>query len=134
VHKNMLQWMEGPGAGSIQTGSSMLDQIITVLLSTSMFVALLLGFILDNTIPGQILHKILRGGQRFNHLNGGKILGRHPDKSLPPCYSQSPLKLYLEISISSNSRNLLQFLVLLLYTAKEKEENMIENHTHFPMV
>jgi hypothetical protein len=53
--------MEGPGAGSIQTGSSMLDQIITVLLSTSMFVALLLGFILDNTIPGQILHKI-RGG------------------------------------------------------------------------
>jgi hypothetical protein len=47
--------MEGPGAGSIKTGSSMLDQIITVLLSTSMFVALLLGFILDNTIPGQIL-------------------------------------------------------------------------------
>jgi hypothetical protein len=30
--------------------------------------------------------------------------------SFPPCYSQSPLQLCLEISISSNSRNLLQFL------------------------
>jgi hypothetical protein len=43
----------------------------------------------------------------------GRILGRNPDKSLksfPPCYSQSPLQLCLEFSISSNSRNLLQFL------------------------
>jgi hypothetical protein len=31
-------------------------------------------------------------------------------KIFPPCYSQSPLKLCLEISVSSNSRNLLQFL------------------------
>jgi hypothetical protein len=40
----------------------------------------------------------------------GQILGRNPDKShksFPPCYSQSLLQLYLEISIfSSNSRNL----------------------------
>jgi hypothetical protein len=39
----------------------------------------------------------------------GRILGRNPDQSLksfPPCYSQSPLQLCLEISISSNSRNL----------------------------
>jgi hypothetical protein len=44
---------------------------------------------------------------------GGRIIGRNPDKSLisfPPCYSQSPLQLCLEISISSNARNLLQFL------------------------
>jgi hypothetical protein len=42
-----------------------------------------------------------------------RILGRNPDKSLksfPPCYSKSPLQLFHEISISSNSRNLLQFL------------------------
>jgi hypothetical protein len=35
----------------------------------------------------------------------GRILGQNPDKSLksfPPCYSQSPLQLCLEISISSN--------------------------------
>ncbi len=31
-------------------------------------------------------------------------------KSFPPCYSQSPLQLCLEISIFSNSHNLLQFL------------------------
>ncbi len=45
-------------------------------------------------------------------------------KSFPPCYSQSPLQLCLENSISSNSRNLLQFLHStgqLLYTVKEKK-------------
>ena len=34
------------------TGSDIVDQIITVLLSTSMFVGGTMGFILDNTIPG----------------------------------------------------------------------------------
>jgi hypothetical protein len=38
-----------------------------------------------------------------------------------------------EISISTNLRNLSQFLQL-LYTVKGKEENLIENHTAFPMV
>jgi hypothetical protein len=43
----------------------------------------------------------------------GRILGRNPGKNLrsfPPCYSQSPLQLCLEVSISSDSHNLLQFL------------------------
>ncbi len=50
----------------------------------------------------------------------GQILGRNPDKthkSFPPYYSQSLVQLCLEISISANSRNLLQFLQ---YTVKEK--------------
>jgi hypothetical protein len=40
--------------------------------------------------------------------------GRNPDKSLksfPPCYSLSLLQFCLEISISSNSLNLLQFVL-----------------------
>ncbi|KAM8834965.1 solute carrier family 23 member 1 [Synchiropus picturatus] len=37
---------------SIQTGVAELDQILTVLLSTEMFVGGFLGFCLDNTIPG----------------------------------------------------------------------------------
>jgi hypothetical protein len=37
-----------------------------------------------------------------------RILGRIPDKSFPSCYSQSSLQLCLEISISSNSRNVLR--------------------------
>ncbi len=65
----------------------------------------------------------------------GRILGRNTDKclkSFPPCYSQSPLQLWLKISISSNSRNLLQFLVFsycycTLY--RRKRENLIGNHT-----
>ncbi len=64
-------------------------------------------------------------------LTRGRILGRHPDKvhnSFPPCYSQSPLHLCLEISISSNSRNLLQFLQFSYCTlSRRKEENMTEN-------
>ena len=69
-----------------------------------------------------------------------RILRRNPDESLksfPLCYSPSPLQLCLEIStLSSNSRNLLQFLVptvQLLYTWKV-EENLKENHTPFPLV
>jgi hypothetical protein len=72
---------------------------------------------------------------KVNKDSRGRILGRNPDKSLksfPPCYSQSPLQLCLENSISSNSHNLLHissnshnFLsistVQLLYAVKEKE-------------
>ncbi len=49
----------------------------------------------------------------------GRILCLNPEKSLkslPPCYSQSHRQLCLEISISSNSRNLLRIpTVQLLY-------------------
>ncbi len=56
-------------------------------------------YILQNTIIA------LKGVYR------GRILGRNPDKSLksfPPCYSQSPLQLCLEISIFSNLCNLVR--------------------------
>jgi hypothetical protein len=56
----------------------------------------------------------------FPAVSWGRILGRNPDKSrksFASCYSPSPLQFCLEISISSNSRNLLQFL----------QENLIEN-------
>jgi hypothetical protein len=63
----------------------------------------------------------------------------------PLCYSHSTLQLCLEISISSNSCNLLCIssnsrnllcisTVQLLYTVKGKGGNLIENHTSFPMV
>ena len=39
----------------IDTGSDVADQILFVLLSTSMFVAGFIGFVLDNTIPGKTL-------------------------------------------------------------------------------
>ncbi len=59
-------------------------------------------------------------------------------KSLSPCYSQSPLQLFFEISIPAHSRNLLQFLQFSYCTAhctyRRKEENLIENHGPFPMV
>jgi nucleobase transporter 1/2 len=40
-------------ADAINTGSEFLDQLFTVLLSTSMFVGGMLGFVLDNTVPGK---------------------------------------------------------------------------------
>ena len=45
------KWLEENG-DAINTGSDVIDQIITVMLTTSMFIAGLSGFILDNTIPG----------------------------------------------------------------------------------
>ncbi|XP_071451216.1 solute carrier family 23 member 1 isoform X2 [Hetaerina americana] len=45
------QWMnDHPDA--IKTGSEFIDQLLSVLLSTSMFVAGFIGFVLDNTVPG----------------------------------------------------------------------------------
>ena len=45
-------WLaENPDA--IQTGSLALDQLLQVLLGTSMVLAFLIGFLLDNTIPGE---------------------------------------------------------------------------------
>lgn len=46
------KWMEAQPNSPISTGSSSLDSILTVILSSSMFIALVLGFTLDNTIPG----------------------------------------------------------------------------------
>ena len=49
--KMLPGWLaENPDA--IQTGSLALDQLLQVLLGTSMVLAFLIGFILDNTIPG----------------------------------------------------------------------------------
>ena len=45
---NRMEEQEDP----ISTGSDTLDNILRVILSSSMFLAMLLGFILDNTIPG----------------------------------------------------------------------------------
>ena len=47
----MSQWMK-ENRNAIATGSPSVDQIIGVLLSTSMFTAGVIGFLLDNTIPG----------------------------------------------------------------------------------
>jgi len=42
----------GAHQGAIKTGSDVVDQIFTVLLRTTMFTARIMGFILDNTVPG----------------------------------------------------------------------------------
>lgn len=48
---SMPVWMAA-NPSAINTGSDIADQILSVLLSTSMFVGGAIGFILDNTIPG----------------------------------------------------------------------------------
>lgn len=45
------KWVEN-NEDAIKTGSDVLDQVIVVLLETSMFVSGFLGFLLDNTVPG----------------------------------------------------------------------------------
>jgi hypothetical protein len=65
------------------------------------------------------------------HIHRGRILGRNLDKSFPPCYSQSPRQLYLEISISSNSRNLLQFLQ---FSASAEEKEGKPDRKQYPLL
>lgn len=48
---SLSTWIKG-NPGAINTGSTVGDQLITVLLSTSMFVGGVIAFFLDNTIPG----------------------------------------------------------------------------------
>jgi nucleobase transporter 1/2 len=54
LNQVLPKWMEGHRE-FINTGSDVADQILFVLLSTSMFVAGIIGFVLDNTIPGEII-------------------------------------------------------------------------------
>lgn len=48
----MLPTWVSKNEDSVKTGVQLLDQIIIVLLETSMFVGGVTGFILDNTVPG----------------------------------------------------------------------------------
>ncbi len=57
-----------------------------------------------------------------------EFLTQNPDKilkSFPPCYSKSPLQLCLEIFISSNSHNLLEFLQCVAVHCKGERKKII---------
>ena len=58
-------WLaENPDA--IQTGSLALDQLLQVLLGTSMVLAFLIGFLLDNTIPGDNIKNLFQAVFQHN--------------------------------------------------------------------
>jgi len=85
------------------------------------------------------IQKTLRPDRKKINQFWGRILGRNPDKSLksfPPCYSESPLQLCLEISTSSNSRNLLQFLqcVTVHYKGERKKPWWFKKSKQKPQV
>ena len=48
----MPMWVKGSGREMIKTGSQLIDQVLIILLSTGMLVGGLVGFCLDNTVPG----------------------------------------------------------------------------------
>jgi hypothetical protein len=63
----------------------------------------------------------------------GRILGINPaksPKSFPPCYSKSPLQLCLEISISSKSRNLFQFVQCITVHCKGERRKTWQKTAH----
>ncbi|XP_074658861.1 solute carrier family 23 member 1-like [Tubulanus polymorphus] len=65
------QWMKSQ-TNPINTGNEVIDQIFTVLLSTSMFVGGFIGFVLDNTVPGT---KAERGLDRWKKQLEGSETG-----------------------------------------------------------
>jgi nucleobase transporter 1/2 len=50
--KAVPKWMQSKGSSAIDTGSKDIDSLLTVLLSTSMFVGGFIAFVLDNTVSG----------------------------------------------------------------------------------
>ena len=70
------QWMIA-NPETVETGNEVADEVITVLLSTSMFVGGTLGFLLDNTIPGK---------QSVCFLKFDKQLGLFPLRRQPVVY------------------------------------------------
>jgi len=62
------QWVQ-THPGAIDTGYKMLDQILTLLLGTGIFIASLLGFILDNTIPGKSMKVFYQYWRIYNSIN-----------------------------------------------------------------
>ncbi|XP_059471027.1 solute carrier family 23 member 2 [Neocloeon triangulifer] len=73
------RWME-KNPDVIKTGSEFIDQLCTVLLSTSMFVGGLIGFVLDNTVPGTDEE---RGLTKWNKHHDAEGL---VEKDTPTCY------------------------------------------------
>lgn len=77
---------------SINTGSEVADQILEVLLTTSMFIALTMGFILDNTIPGTLEE---RGVKAWRALSAGDSDEDQPVADLS-CYDIPFITPYLK--------------------------------------
>ncbi|XP_033761401.1 solute carrier family 23 member 1-like isoform X2 [Pecten maximus] len=67
-------WMKSHG-NVINTGSDVADQILTVLLSTSMLVGGVLGFVLDNTIPGTPEERGLTKWRSVDTSTSGAVAG-----------------------------------------------------------
>ncbi|CAH1772530.1 unnamed protein product [Owenia fusiformis] len=64
---SLPQWLKA-NPGVIQTGNETGDNILTVLMSTSMFVGGLVGFFLDNTIPGTTAERGLDGWKKLTEV------------------------------------------------------------------
>ena len=67
----------------INTGSDTMDNILRVILSSSMFLAMLLGFILDNTIPGTAEERGLIKWQNQHETGDSGRAGRLSVYDLP---------------------------------------------------
>ncbi len=63
----------------------------------------------------------------FAHCPRGRILGRNPDKSLkslPPCYSESPLQLYFEVLfLQTHATSYSFYSSLTVYCKEERRKN-----------
>ncbi|XP_052819866.1 solute carrier family 23 member 2-like isoform X1 [Mya arenaria] len=60
--------------GCINTGYSEVDRVLTVLLSTAMFVGGFIGFVLDNTVPGTDEERGVRAWRKSYAVGGNSVL------------------------------------------------------------
>lgn len=121
--------------GVIKTGSETLDQIITVLLSTGMFVGGFLGFILDNTIPGTDEERGIKKWSQLKDVEKEESLdevdGKSGSQNQKSCYDLPFIKnysimKYIPICPSYNEQvfvNILQKRKIASYELRKGPEN-----------
>ncbi|XP_068250490.1 LOW QUALITY PROTEIN: solute carrier family 23 member 2-like [Palaemon carinicauda] len=80
---SLPNWLE-KNPNAIQTGSTILDQSLTVLMKTTMFVGGFLGCILDNTVPGTAEERGLVAWEEY--LKGGEE-ALLENNSVEDCYN-----------------------------------------------
>ncbi|KFM74639.1 Solute carrier family 23 member 1, partial [Stegodyphus mimosarum] len=102
------KWLQAH-PGVINTGSSIFDQIATVLMSTNMLVGGFIGFVLDNTIPGTDEERGVLKWKKHEHgnaeLTASKISTSYDIPFITPMLRKVPLFSYLPISPTYDEEN-----------------------------
>ncbi|XP_074650435.1 solute carrier family 23 member 1-like [Tubulanus polymorphus] len=113
--------------GAINTGAPIVDQIFTVLLSTSMFVGGFLAFFLDNTIPGTLAERGLDNWCNESSKTGDTEIDNQGNSST----YEFPFGMNLLLDPSGRSTGAHQVVVSEITLAEDKSDKVADSEGKF---